>query len=137
MRGRVLLASIVVLAPQLADARIVRHSSIPQAYWGTWMPAGTCTSADKAPAIVLAAKSYRSAAVTCDVEYVSETPGARAPIFSAHLLCADTDAPGRKKSVTDVIIRSDEGDQISLGSAFESLTGYQRCGASGVDSDHK
>src|SRR5262245_51946534 len=38
MRKMLLITAIAALAPQAATAHVVRHGSIPEAYWGTWAP---------------------------------------------------------------------------------------------------
>jgi hypothetical protein len=134
MRSAVVLALVAVLAPRFATAHVVRHSSIPEAYTGTWTPVGTCGSTD-AKAIVLAAKTYTKQAATCTVDFVSETAGAQGPIFSARLLCGGAQGPGSRPSTATLIIRPDNGDRISLGAAFGSLAAYQRC-ADGADAKH-
>jgi hypothetical protein len=131
MRRMAFLVSIAVFAPNVAAGDIVRHSSIPQAYWGTWMASeGACGDADK-PAIVLSAKTYVSPTANCTVDYVSETAGAKGPFYSARLLCSDAPSGARKKSAVYLIIRPGTADQISVGPGFDSLVVYQRCSASG------
>ena len=58
MRNAFALTLIVAAVPQAETAHVVRHNSVPDAYWGTWAP-GECSASDKA-AIVLAAKTRRS-----------------------------------------------------------------------------
>ena len=136
MRRRAVTALIVVLAPHVAAAHVVRHSSIPQAYWGTWTAgAGTCGDAKKA-AIVLSAKAYVSPMASCTVDYVSETAGAQGPIYSARLQCSDATGGTQRKSVANLIIRPDSVDRISVGSNFDSLTAYERCSPSVPGTKH-
>jgi hypothetical protein len=128
MRWMTFLASIAALLPQVASAHVVRHSSIPQAYWGTWTTAdATCADRDKTT-IVLSAKAYVSPAVRCAVESVSETPGEQGATYSARMQCAKATANVQKKSVANLIIRPDSTDKISVGPSFENLAAYQRCG---------
>ena len=118
---------IVLLAPQIAMARVVRHGSIPQAYWGTWMPStDACGGSDKS-AVTLAAKTYKGPTGSCAVEYVSETPGAEGPIFSAHLRCSSSGAQKQTTSTTDLLMRPDKDGRIALGPGFETLVAYRRC----------
>jgi hypothetical protein len=92
MHWMALSTSIVALLPQVANAHVVRHSSIPQALWGTWTTAGvTCADGDKT-AIVLSAKAYVSPAASCTVDSVSETPGEQGATYSARLQCTKTTA---------------------------------------------
>src|SRR6516225_7014110 len=106
MRWMAVLTSIVALLPQVAGAHVVRHSSIPQAYWGTWTAGATCVDGDKT-AIVLSAKAYVSPAARCAVDSVSETPGEQGATYSARLQCANATAKAQKKSVANLIIRPD------------------------------
>jgi hypothetical protein len=128
MRKTFVLAVIAALAPQIANAHVVRHNSIPEVYWGTWSPGeGACGEGDKA-AIVLSAKAYVGPAGSCVVESVSETPGPNGATYSARLLC-----PGKggkaKQTVVNLIFRSD-GDGISAGASFTGLKTHRRCSAS-------
>jgi hypothetical protein len=125
-----ILAFYAVLAPQVAAPYGVRLSAIPEAYWGTWVPsAQTCKDADKS-AIVLSAKAYVTSAVSCTVDYVAETPTPKGPIYSARLQCSNPAGQAPKKAA-NLIIRPDDGKQISVGPGFDSLKPYQRCSASG------
>lgn len=126
------IALIAALPPSIANAHVVRHSSIPQPYWGTWT-AGDATCGDAGnPAVVLSAKAYVSPAGTCTVDSVSETPGEHGPTYSARMLCVAPAGGAQKKSVSNLIIRPAGADRISVGSGFDSLTLYQRCGAGGA-----
>jgi len=127
MHKTALLAIVATLVPCIAAAHVVRHNSIPEPYRGRWAAdAATCKDPDK-PAVVLSAKSYASPGTTCIVGWVSETAGPHGPIFSAHLQCATEKT--KNKTVSNVIIRPDGDDQISIGSDFASLKSYQRCPA--------
>ena len=65
MRKFALLAFVSALAPQVVTADVVRHSSVPQTYRGTWAPsAGSCENTDKS-AIVLSAKAYKGPEGSC------------------------------------------------------------------------
>ena len=130
MRKTGILALCAVLAPQVAASYGVRLSAIPEAYWGTWVPAAEiCQDANKS-AIVLSAKAYVTSAVSCAVDYVTETPSPKGPIYSARLQCSNLAGEAPKK-VVNLIIRSGDTNQISMGSAFDSLKPYQRCSATG------
>jgi hypothetical protein len=132
MRSMAPIALIAALTPSIANAHVVRHSSIPQAYWGTWTTSSTtCSDAGK-PAVVLAAKTYVSPAGNCTVESVSETPSEHGPTYSARLQCLAPAGGAQKKSVSNLIIRPDGADRISVGLGFDSLTPYQRCSAGGT-----
>jgi len=130
MRRTGIFALCAVLAPQVAASYGVRLSAIPEAYWGTWVPAvEICQDANKS-AIVLSAKAYVTSAVSCAVDYVAETPSSKGPIYSARLQCSNKSGQAPKK-VTNLIIRPGDTNQISLGPAFDSLEPYQRCSATG------
>jgi len=118
---------VIVLASQAALADVKRHASIPETLHGAWSPsAGGCGADDKS-VIELAAKAYTSTAAKCAVDWVAETAGPRGPIYSAHLLCASQ--PAQQPSATNLIIRPDTAQQISIGSDFSKLTAYQKCAA--------
>jgi hypothetical protein len=137
MRCIAILASIALMAQHAALARVVRHSGLPQAYWGTWATdADKCGTGDKS-AIVFSAKSYSGPGASCDIDYVSETAGAHGPIYSARLLCSDATGNAKNRSVLNVIIRPDDGDRISVGSTFDSLVAYRRCPAGGASDKPK
>jgi hypothetical protein len=129
MRNMLALATIVALAPQMANAHVVRHNSIPEAYWGTWSAGeGACGDGDKA-AIVLSAKAYVGPSGSCAVDYVSETSNPNGATYSARLLCPGTGAKA-KKIVVNLIFRSDGSDGISAGATFAGLKALRRCSAS-------
>jgi hypothetical protein len=65
-----LLVVIAALAPQVATAHVVRHSSIPEAYRGAWAPVETDCKDDKS-VITLSAKAYVGPAGSCMVDYVT------------------------------------------------------------------
>ena len=125
-----ILALCAVLSPQVAVSYGVRLSAIPEAYWGTWVPAAEiCQDANKS-AIVLSAKGYVTSTVRCAVEYVAETASPKGPIYSARLQCSNTAGRTPNKGA-NIIIRPGDTNQISIGPAFDSLKPYQRCSASG------
>lgn len=130
MRKTALLALIAALVPHIAAAHVVRHNSIPESYVGSWAPdAGTCKESDKS-VIALSAKTYATSGAKCTVDWVSETPGSRGPIFSAHLQCSSPTAQPKKETVSNLIIRPQNDHQIAMGPDFASLKNYQRCSAS-------
>jgi len=130
LRKTGIFALCAVLVPQVAASYGVRLSAIPEAYWGTWVPAAEiCQDANKS-AIVLSAKAYLTSAVSCAVDYVAEAPSPKGPIFSARLQCSNMAGQAPKKA-TNLIIRPGDTNQISMGPAFQSLKPYQRCPASG------
>jgi hypothetical protein len=97
MRRTGIFALCAVLVPQVAASYGVRLSAIPEAYWGTWVPAAEiCQDANKS-AIVLSAKAYVTSAVSCAVDYVAETSSPRGPIYSARLQCTNMAGPAPKK----------------------------------------
>ena len=130
MRMTGIFVLCAVLVPEVAAAYGVRLSAIPEAYWGTWVPAAEiCQDANKS-AIVLSAKAYVTSAVNCAVDYVAEAPSPKGTIYSARLQCSNMPGQAPKK-VTNLIIRPGDTNQISMGPAFDSLKPYQRCSASG------
>ena len=90
-------AVFALLFGQTATADVVRHATIPASLWGTWaLNLDDCNNADNV--IVLSAKGRDSSEVKCTVDWVSQTPGARGSIFSAHLHCRRT-ANGSDKTI--------------------------------------
>jgi hypothetical protein len=78
MRLPVSLAVITFLIPQVATAQLVRHNSIPEAYWGTWAPAdANCQDANK-PSIALSEHAYESSTTSCVVKYLRKHLGRKA-----------------------------------------------------------
>ena len=68
MRMTGIFALCAVLVPQVAASYGVRLSAIPEAYWGTWVPAPEiCQDADKS-AIVFSAKAYVTSTVRHGVD---------------------------------------------------------------------
>jgi hypothetical protein len=129
MRKFALLAFVSALAPQVVTADVVRHSSVPQTYRGTWAPsAGSCENTDKS-AIVLSAKAYKGPAGSCAVKSVSKIPGRHGSVYSARLQCSSPGVGAQKKTIVNVIIRPDSATQISAGPSFNRLEVYQRCSA--------
>jgi hypothetical protein len=63
----------------------VRHTTIPESFWGSWAP-GTdvCKKTDKS-VVVLSGTTYVISEASCTVDWVAETSGARGPIYSAHI----------------------------------------------------
>ena len=120
-------AVFALLIGQTATADVVRHATIPASLWGTWaLNLDDCNNADNV--IVLSAKGRDSSEVKCTVDWVSQTPGARGSIFSAHLHCRRT-ANGSDKTIANVILMPTDANQISVGPDFSSLKSYQRCPA--------
>jgi hypothetical protein len=127
MRGAAFIVVLAVLASPAALADIKRHASIPDSLQGTWgAGADGCKPEDKS-VIVLAAKTYTGANAKCSIDWVSETASPRGPTYSAHMQCSA--APAQKASVSNLIIRPDSADKISVGADFSHLTAYQRCPA--------
>ena len=127
MRIAGLLAAIVALSSQPAVA-VKRHASIPEPLRGSWAPSAEgCKNEDKS-AVVLSAKAYTGSEGSCSVLSVSETASLRGPTYSVRLQC--TNQRAQKRSESDLIIRPNETNQISIGADFSSLKTYQRCSAS-------
>ena len=128
-RKAALLVFFAVFVPQVAAAssHVVRHSSIPEAYWGTWAPADTtCKDADKSTTLVISAQVYVTSTTNCAVEAVYEPPSPKGVVYSARLQCSTGQA--QQKTTANLIIRA-EGNQIYVGPDFPSLKPYQRCSA--------
>src|SRR6516164_6654996 len=120
-----IFALCAVLVPQVAASYGVRLSAIPEAYWGTWVPAAEiCQDANKS-AIVLSAKAYVTSAVNCAVDYVAEAPSPKGPIYSARLQCSNTAGRAPKK-VANLIIRPGDTNQFFLYSSCDRREPHSR-----------
>jgi len=129
MRATGLLAIVALFVSHTATADVKRHKSIPKSVWGSWAPSVEgCNKAEKS-VITLAANSYVSSEANCTIDWVSETPGTRGAIYSAHLQCSGT-AESPKKTVTDLVFWPKQVNEISVGANFSSLKTYLRCPAS-------
>jgi hypothetical protein len=127
MRAAIMsLAIIFGFAAQCARADIVRHEFIPESFWGKW--AATVDDCDKADkyTVVLSAKAYVTLERSCTVDWVAESPGRTAPIYSAHLQCAVMGDPS-KRIISNIMLQQDNSGQISTGADFHSLEPLQRC----------
>jgi hypothetical protein len=127
MRGAAFIVVLVAFTTSAALADIKRHASLPASLQGTWATGSDSCKPDNKSVIVLAAKTYTGANATCGIDWVSETAGPRGAIYSAHMRCPG--APAQKAPASNLIIRADSTDQISVGADFSHLTAYQRCAA--------
>ena len=110
----------------VATADIVRHGTLPETYWGTWV--GTAEPATEGPVIFLSAKSYVSGEASCSVDWVSQTASARGSVYAAHLQCINR-AKGNERVTANLIIRPNSVDRIEVGSEYANLKFYRRCAA--------
>ena len=115
---------ISILVSAVATADVVRHSSLPEAYWGTWV--ATAEPATEHAVIMLSAKSYVSGEASCTVDWVSQTAGARGSVYAAHLQCTNR-VKENEKVTENLIIRPDSMDRIEVGSDYTNLKSYRRC----------
>jgi hypothetical protein len=122
--------ALPVLLSHTADADVKRSSSITESLWGSWAPnVDACNAADKS-VITLSAKSYVSSEANCVVDWVSETAGARGPIYSAHLQCTATaEGSPKEMSISTLVLWPKGADEISVGANFDSLKTHLRCAA--------
>src|SRR5262249_3788819 len=108
-----LIASSLGLVHSAVRADGGRHASGPESLRGTGAPSSeACDNQVDKSVFVLSAKSYVSSETNCAVDWVSETAGARGPIYSAHLQCANAGQQGRPITSNLVILPKDI-DQIS------------------------
>ena len=119
MRQMALFTVLSMLMSDVATADVVRHGSIPERYWGTWVGAEDSV-------IVLSANSYVSREASCSVKWVSQTAGARGPIYSAHLHCFSPAGGAGTRENSDLIIWPEDIDQIAVGPDFKSLRVFRR-----------
>jgi hypothetical protein len=130
------LAVITFLMPQVATAQLVRHNSIPDAYWGTWAPAdANCQDANKS-SIALSDHAYESSTTSCVVKYVRRTPGPKGPTCSARLQCTGRGDQPQTEAIANLIIRPSDSDRIFMGPEFASLRLYQRCAKAASEASH-
>jgi hypothetical protein len=115
---------MVILVSAVATADVVRHSSLPEAYWGTWV--GTAEPATEGAVIMLSAKSYVSGEANCTVDWVSQTASARGSVYAAHLRCINR-AKENDRVAENLIIRPNSMDRIEVGSEYANLKSYRRC----------
>ena len=92
--------------------------------WGAW------TTTDPNHIVVdLSAKTYTDNEENCAVNWVSETPGAGGPIYSAHLQCSRRSDRGGQSFTLDLVIWPKSSDEIAVGPGFMSLKIFHRCRA--------
>jgi len=127
MRVASALVALSILSSSAAIADIKRHQSVPEALQGSWaLAADDCGAADK-PVVVLSAKAYAGADAKCSVDWVSETPSPRGPVYSARLRCPGQAA--KAPTASNLIIRPEGADKVSIGASFADLKVYQKCPA--------
>jgi hypothetical protein len=136
MRLTVSLAVITFLIPQIASAQLVRHNSIPEAYWGTWAPADVNCQDTNKPSIALSEHAYESSTTSCVVKYVRRTPGPKGPTCSARLQCTDRGAQAQTETIANLIIQPSDPDRIFMGAEFASLKLYRRCAKAASEASH-
>jgi len=119
MRQIALLTVLSMLMSDVATADVVRHSSIPEGYWGSWVGA-------EESVIVLSANSYVSREANCSVKWVSQTAGARGSIYSAYLHCFGLAGRAGTRVTSDLIIWPGNIDQIAVGPDFKNLRVFRR-----------
>jgi len=113
------LTVLSMLMSDVATADVVRHNSIPEPYWGTWVGA-------EESVIVLSANSYVSREANCSVIWESQTAGARGSICSAHLHCFSPAGRAGTRVTSDLIIWPENIDQIAVGPNFKNLRVFRR-----------
>ena len=127
MRVARALVALSILFSSAAVADIKRHQSMPEALRGSWaLAADNCGAADK-PVVVLSAKAYAGADTKCSIDWVSETPSPHGPVYSARLRCPGQAA--KAPTASNLIIRPDSANKISIGASFGDLKAYQKCPA--------
>src|SRR5262249_48240247 len=120
------LLPVVTITSQPTLAHVKRIASIPETLLGRWAPNADACNGESA--VVLSAKTYTSSQATCDFIEISETPGPHGPIYSARLRCTQ---PGQTRpTLSNLILRSEDSNRVSIGTDFDSLKTYQKCNAS-------
>jgi hypothetical protein len=123
MRAIVAFAAALLSGPSVADT--VRHASLPERLWGKWAPSADLCQDDKA-FIVLSEKAYVSSEASCAIRWVTETAGARGPIYSVHVQCSKPKF-NEPKTETNLMMMSNYDGQLSVGDDFKNLRIYERC----------
>jgi hypothetical protein len=136
MRLTVSLAVITSLIPQIASAQLVRHNSIPEAYWGTWASADANYQDANKPSIAISEHAYESSTTSCVVKYVRRTPGPKGSTCSARLQCTDRGTQAQTETIANLIIRRSDPGRIFMGAEFASLKLYQRCAKAASEASH-
>jgi len=132
MRKQALLVFIAAFVPQVTTADVVRHNSVPEAYWGSWVPAdATCKDADKST-VAFSAQAYVGSGTSCAVMHVSEAPSLKGATYSVSLQCSDAAGQVQNKTSANLIIRPGDANEIYVGHDFPSLKPYKRCSAAGT-----
>ena len=123
-----LLPLVVAITPQPAIAGVKRIASIPEPLLGAWAPnADACKDPAKL-AVVLSAHSYTSSQASCEFRDISETSGPNGAIYSARSQCTQ---PGQASPTqSNVILRLEDLNRMSIGPDFENLKIHQKCDAS-------
>jgi hypothetical protein len=126
MRLVAVILAVSALTIQAASGDEVHHTSFAAALVGSWAQrAEFCATADKSN-IAIAATAYVDADGKCSVETIVERAGTSGPIYSARARCADASG---KFHAANLIVRTEDGDKLSMGSTFDDLKIYQRCPA--------
>ena len=73
MRAVIAFAATLLASASLADS--VRHTSVPERFWGTWAPSADLCS-DSKSTFVVSAKEYVTSQESCAIQWVTETAGA-------------------------------------------------------------
>lgn len=124
----VLMPAMIVITSCPAVAGVKRLVSIPQPLWGAWAPnADACSNATDESIVVLSAKSYRSSRTSCNIIDLSETPGTNGPVYSARSRC--TKQGQTQPTISNLIVRTEDSNRISIGSDFTTLKMHQKCSA--------
>jgi hypothetical protein len=115
---------LAIFISNVAMADVVRHNSLPGSYWGDWT-----TTGPNETVVDLSAKTYADSEENCAVNWVSETPGASGPIYSAHMQCYRRSDRAGKSFTLDLVIWPKSSDEIAVGPGFMSLKVFHRCRA--------
>lgn len=121
-----IVAAIAALASLPAFADIVRHSSVPEALWGTWAVNAEACQQENKSSITLSKKAYSNSDLQCAVDWVSEMPSGQGPIYSARLLCSPAKGSG-EKTPSNLVLLSKDNNKLSIGADLDHLKVHQRC----------
>ena len=120
MRAAGLLGIFAIFVSQPAVSDVVRRSAIPEPLWGKW--AADNDDCDDKSALVILAKKYVNAGISCNVLAISENADARGTFYSTRAQCSRSVAAQK-----NLIIQQKDASHILAGPDFSNLKTFQKC----------
>ena len=122
--GLVSLSFVLML--QVANSDEIRRAAFADGLLGKWVPATEQCEAQNKSALIVSGSKYEHGGESCSVRWIVETAGAEGANYSVHASCVDRSEPP-KATITDLIIRLQNSDRISVGRSFTELKTFNRC----------